>query len=163
MIDAFTHVMTATAGSFSPLSIKDYQNQSIKGAILFVQRMDGQRPQTIAIKKDAQGRLTETYNQDSMLTDYLQATDPAIYKVLDDERKRMELFSIGHTLHQIIMQSQEPTTYNMSEDIRPMFDDMRIPSGQAVNDGIYYKRKNNVGDYTQHYQRQSFRADLNPK
>lgn len=161
MLNAFCNVMFATAGSFSPLAIGGHQRQSVKGAILFVQRKDGQQPQTIAIGKDERGRLTETYNTDKMLADYLKATDPETLRVLEDERKRMELFSIGHTLHQLVMQSQAQPADRMGEEIRAMFDDVRIPSGQAINEDIHYRRKHNKGDYTQITpHRQIYRADL---
>lgn len=161
MLKAFANVMFATAGSFSPLAIKGHQQQSVKSAILFVQRKDGQQPQTIAIGKDGQGRLTETYNTDKMLTDYLQATDPEILKVLEDERKRMELFSIGHVLHELILQASTEPKETIGEEINALFDDIRISSGQAINKDIYYKRKRNKGDYTQVTpNRPRFRADL---
>jgi len=161
MLNAFANVMFATAGSFSPLAIKGHQQQSVKSAILFVQRKDGQQPQTIAIGKDGQGRLTETYNTDKMLADYLQATDPEILKVLEDERKRMELFSIGHTLHELILQASTEPKETIGEEINALFDDIRIPSGQATNKDVHYKGKYNRGDYTQVTpHRQTYRADL---
>lgn len=161
MLNAFFNVMFANADSFCPLAIKSHQQQSVKSAILFVQRKDDQRPQAVAIDKDDQGRLTETYNTDKMLADYLQATDPELLKVLEDERKRMELFSIGHTLHQLIMSCRTQPTETMSEEINAMFGDVRIPSGQATNEDVYYKGKYNRGDYTQVTpHRQTYRADL---
>ena len=149
MLNAFANVMLATAGSFSPLAIGGHQRQAVKSAILFVQRKDGQQPQTIAIGRDRQGRLTETYNTDKMLADYLQATDPDILRVLEDERKRLGLFSIAHALHQLIMQRRTPPADRISEEINALFDDIRIPSGQKTNNDVYYKAKYNRGDYTQ--------------
>jgi hypothetical protein len=81
-----------------------------------------------------------------MLTDFLQATDPEILKVLEDERKRMELFSIGHTLHQLIIKSHTQPADKMTEEINALFDDIRISSGEAINEDIHYKGKYNIGD-----------------
>ena len=160
MINAFANVMSATANSFSPLAT-GHQKKSVKGAILFVQRKNDQQPQIIAIGKDGKGQLTETYNIDKMLADYLRATDPEILRVLEDECKRMELFSISHTLHRLILQAHTQTTETISEEINSLFNDIRIPSGQSINEDIHYKRKHNIGDYTQIAQpRQTYRADL---
>ena len=161
MLNAFANIMQATDGSFSPLAIRGHEMQRVESAILFVQRKDGEQPQTIAVGKDEAGRLTESYNTDQMLADYLRATDPKILRVLENERKRLDLFSIGHTLHLLIMQSRPEPTDTMSEEINALFDDVRIPTGQAINESIYYRRRNNVGDYTQATPtRKYYRADL---
>lgn len=161
MIDAFAHIIMATADSFSPLALNGHKQQKVKSAILFVQRKDGQQPQTIAINKDEQGKLTESYNTDKMLADYLQATDPLIYRLLEDERKRMEHFSIGHTLHHLLLQHSTQPAEEMSEEIKSMFEDIRIPSGLTINQDIYYRRKHNIGDYSQTTPApRTYRADL---
>ncbi len=161
MLDAFFNVITATAGSFSPLSLKGYRQQTVKSAILFVQRKEGQQPKAMAIGKDEQGNITETYNADKMLADYLQATDPKTLKLLEDERKRMGLFSIGHTLHQLVLLQSAQQGEKMCEEIKTMFDDVRIPSGLAINTEVFYRRKHDRGDYSQTTSApQTYRADL---
>lgn len=161
MLNAFTNVMISTDGSFNPLAIKGHEQQSMKSAILFMQRNDEQRPQAIAIGNDEQGRLTKTYNTDKMLSDYLQATDPETLRVLENERKHMEYFSISHALHQIVMQSRKQPADTMSEEINAMFDDIRIPTGQAINEDIHYKKVFNRGDFTQVTpRRRTYKADL---
>lgn len=160
MMNAFFNVIQTTTGSFNPIRLKNRKLQTVKSAILFVQRKDGQQPQTIAIGKDEQGRLTETYNTDKMLADYLQATDPNILHLLEEHSKRMEFFSISHTLHHLILQHSQQPTDTISEEINTLFNDIRIPSGIAIEDNIYYKQKKNIGDYTQITpHRQSYKAD----
>lgn len=161
MLNVFANTLQATKGGFSPLAIKDHQRQAVKSAILFVQRKDGQRPQTIAVSKDEQGRLTESLNTDKMLADYLLANDPDTLRVLKEERRRMNLFSLGHTLHQIVLRHSTPTADAMSEEIAELFNDIRIPSGQMISEQIHYKRKNNRwADYTTQTRRKSYRADV---
>ena len=161
MLQAFANIMFATDDSFSPLSLKGYKKECISSAILFVRRKENQRAQIIAVGKDEQGRLTETYNTDKMLADYLKATDPDILQVLEDKRKCMELFSIGHTLHELVTKRTSTPADTMSEEINSLFDDIRIPSGQAINEDVHYKGKYNRGDYTQVTpHRQTYRADL---
>ncbi|MCR5152877.1 MAG: hypothetical protein K6A98_07000 [Prevotella sp.] len=159
MINAFINVISATKGSFNPISPS--RKKKVKSAILFIQRKDGLQPQPIAISKDNQGRLTECYNIDKMLADYLKVTEPEILKVLEDECKIRELFSISHTLHQIILEHRTQPTNNLSEEIKALFDDIRIPSGLIVNEDVHYKRKQNRGDYTQVTSKcQTYRTDL---
>lgn len=162
MLNAFANVMFTNAGSYSPLSIKGHEREKIKNAILFVERPNTKRPQMLAVSKNAQGCLTESYNFDTMLADFMEAYDPELLELLEDERKRLGYFSIGHALHEILLKKSTPAADKMSEEVDAMFHDVRITSGQKVNDDVLYKRKrNNYGeDYTTVTRKQTFRADL---
>ena len=48
----------------------------------------------------------------------------------------------------------------MRADIAEMFADARIATGQQINEDTYYRRKNNVGDYTTITEKKTCRADL---
>ncbi len=148
MLNTFFDVMFSTIDSFSPLAIKGHQLQNIDSAILFVNRKNSKQPQVVKINRNEQGKLTENYNTDKMLYDYLQSTDPKLLKILKIEQKRKNLFSISETLHQVIAENRPKPTANISEEINSLFDDIRIPSGQKINDNIFYKGKHNRGDYT---------------
>ena len=161
MFQAFTNIMFATDGSFNPLSIKGYENECISNAILFVRRREDQRAQILAVGKDEQGNPTESYNADKMLADFLQAYDPKTLEALEAERKKLESFSIGHTLHELVVNRTSDPVDTMSEEIRSMFDDVRIPTGIKINEDVYYKRNLNRGDYSQVFQqRTNYKSDL---
>lgn len=162
MLNAFANVMFANAGSYSPLSIKGHERERIRNAILFVERPNTERPQMLAVSKNAQGCLTECYNFDTMLADFMEAYDPVILNLLKDECKQLGYFSIGHTLHELLLQRATPAADKMSEDVNAMFQDLRITTGQKVNNDILYKRKhNNYGeDCTTITRKPTFKADL---
>ena len=162
MLNAFATVMFSTAGSYSPLSIKGHERERIKNAILFVERPNNERPQMLAVSKNDDGDLMESYNFDTMLTDFMEAYDPELLKLLEDERKRLGYFSIGHALHELLLRRATPPADKMSDEINTMFQDVRIPSGQQINEDVRYKRKNNNygQDYTTITKKQTFRADL---
>ena len=114
----------------------------------------GKRPQLMGNTYRQPGKDDkESYNYDNMLADILNSIIPRQPQRLKDEAKRQGYFSITHTLHEIIMQRTEDIKADtISAEVREMFTDVRIPTGQQINDDILYSRKKNVGgDY---YQRQ---------
>lgn len=48
----------------------------------------------------------------------------------------------------------------IADEVREMFTDERIPTGQRINEDIYYRGKHNRGDYTTITQNKTYRADL---
>lgn len=162
MLNAFATVMFSIAGSYSPLSIKGHERERIKNAILFIERPNIERPQMLAVSKNGNGELMESYNFDTMLADFMEAYDPELLNVLKDERNRLGYFSIAHTLHELLLQRATPPADKMSEEINTMFQDVRITSGQQINEDVQYKHKhNNYGqEYTTITKKQTFRADL---
>lgn len=159
MLKTFLNVISTNVESFSPLSMRGHEQQSIRGAILFLQRKDGEHPQTIAICKNEEGGFMESYNTDKMLADYLQATDPQLLRVLGEERERMEHFSISQVLHQLIMQNRTQRD-EIGDEIKALFDDIRIPTGENINRDVYYRRKLNTGDYQNTTIRERHRTDI---
>lgn len=140
MMKSFINVFKSTKESFNPLSLSYRDKRTIKSAILFIQSKGEGRPQMILVGKDIQENPTESYNADNMLKDFLSSYDPNLLKVLENETKDKDNFSLGQTLHDIVM-IHHHSNDNISEEVREMFNDIRIPSGIRLNDGIFYKRK----------------------
>lgn len=161
MVEAFANVLKSVSGSHIPLSARNNDKDHIVGAILFVERKGEARPQLMAISKDRNGNMSESYNYDTMLSDFLNAINPDCLQHLKDEAKYNGYFSITHTLCKMITQrSASAKEDDMREEIAEMFNDIRISSGQSINDDTHYKRKPNVGDYTIQKRNLTYRADL---
>lgn len=148
MLQAFLDMMDQEQDSFSPLAIKGHKQQHICNAILFIQKEPDQRPQLMEIRKSERGNMMESYNHDTMLTVFLNSLDPSGLQCLEDETKRLGYSSISQTLHKIIMERTAPIEDNIHEDVCDMFSDVRITTGQQINNDVFYRRKNNIGDYT---------------
>lgn len=162
MFSAIGNVMKNAKDSFSPIAIRDHDRQSITGAILFMERKAGQQPQLMEVCRNKRGNLIETYNYDTMLTDFLNAICPDVVKRLRDEAKRCGYFSITHTLHElVVLRTNRTGDEDIRAEIEEMFADIRIPTGQKLNDGVYYKRgSNRRGEYTTIAHRTKYRADM---
>ena len=150
MLQSFINTLRSTDGSFNPLSIGGRDKEHLEDALLFVNRSPGMRPQLLAVTKGTDGDLRESWNHDTMLLDFLRAADPTAAKVLQCEAARHDHFSVLAYLHDLIMQSQPSMEARMSEDIRELFSDVRIGTGEKINEDVYYKRpyRYNKADYT---------------
>ena len=148
MLQAFLDMMNQEQNSFSPLAVRGHEQQHICNAILFIQKEPDQRPQLLEIHKTESGSMMESYNHDTMLTAFLSSIDPLGVQRLEDEAKRLGYSSISQTLHEIIIERTATREDTMSEEIKQMFEDVRISTGQKINDDTFYKRKKNTGDYT---------------
>ena len=162
LLNAIGNVIFDTKDSFSPMALKGRQQQRVCNAILFLQRGKGQRPQLMEAHADDMGNVVESYNFDTMLSAFLNCLDPDALQRLKDEAKRLGYFSITHTLHELIMQRTANTKAdNMSDEVRELFADERITTGQRINEDTHYKRKHNRGDgYTTITQQKTYRADV---
>lgn len=162
LLNAIGNVIFDTKDSFSPMALKGRQQQRVCNAILFLQRGKGQRPQLMEAHADGMGNVVESYNFDTMLSAFLNCLDPDALQRLKDEAKRLGYFSITHTLHELIMQRTANTTaYDMSAEVRELFTDERIATGQKTNNDIHYTAKQNRGnDYTTITPRKTYKADL---
>lgn len=161
MMDALFVAIRSLQGSYCPLQKKDRENRRIKGAILFVEDSPKNRPQLISVNMNDAGQMMESLNFDKMLTNFLGCIDPDGLQRLSNLKNELGYFSVTHTLHEIIMQHTSSIDENQ-EYIKQLFEDKRIPSGQAVNDNIVYKRnpRKNVDEYTTIEQRKTFKADI---
>lgn len=150
LLNALGNVIFATKDSFSPMTLKGRQKQRVCGAILFLQRNGSKRPQLMEAQINGQGNIVESYNYDSMLSAFLNSLDPDVMERLKVEAERKKYFSITQALHEIIMQRTDITMEDtISAEVRELFDDVRIPTGQKINQEIYYRGKHNRGeDYT---------------
>lgn len=161
MMDALFVAIRSLQGSYCPLQKKDRENRIIKGAILFVEDSPKNRPQLFSVSMDEDGQMMESLNFDKMVTDFLGCIDPDGLQRLSNLKKELGYFSVTHTLHEIIMQHTSSIDENQKY-IKELFEDKRIPSGQAVNDDVLYQRphRTNVDEYTTITPKQTFRADL---
>ena len=161
MMNAFANTMYAMKGSFSPLQYRQKDKRTIKSAILFVEDSKKRIPQLLMVRKNEDDELMESLNYDKMVADFLGCIDPEGLQRLESKKKELGYFSITHTLHELIMQRTK-TTDDVKSDIKDMFADIRIPSGEAINDDIFYRRgkRTNVDEYTTIQRKQTFRADI---
>lgn len=161
MMNAFANTMYSMRESYNPLKIGGRENRTIRNAILFVEDSPQKRPQLLSVARNGDGQMIESLNFDGMVSEFLGCVDPDVLKRLRCKQKELGYFSITHTLHEIIMQ-QTNAEDEIRADIEEMFTDNRIPSGQAVNDDIHYKRKHrtNVDEYTTIMPNTTYRADL---
>ena len=161
MMNAFANTMYAMKDSYCPLNFRQDTKRSIKSAILFVKDSKKRMPQLLLVRQNEDGHLRETFNFDKMVLEFLGCVDPECLHRLENKKKELGYFSITHTLHELILQRTN-TTDDIKNDIEEMFTDIRIPSGEAINDDIYYRRgrRTNVDEYTTIQQKQTFRADL---
>lgn len=161
MMDALFVAIRSLQGSYCPLQKKDRENRRIKGAILFIEDSPKNRPQLLSVSMNEDGQMMESLNFDKMVSDFFGCIDPDELKRLERLRDELGFFSITHTLHEIIMQHASCIDENQ-EFIKELFEDKRIPSGQAVNDDVLYQRphRTNVDEYTTITPKQTFRADL---
>lgn len=161
MMNAFANTMYAMKDSYCPLNFRQDTKRSIKSAILFVKDSEKRMPQLLLVRENEDGQLRETFNYDKMVFEFLGGVDPDCLQRLESKKNELGYFSITHTLHELIMQRTN-TTDDIKNDIEEMFTDIRIPSGEAINDDIYYRRgkRTNVDEYTTIQQKQTFRADL---
>ncbi len=165
LLNALGNVIFASKGSFSPMALKGRKQQRVCSAILFLQRNGSKRPQLMEAQIDREGNIMESYNYDTMLSAFLNCLDPDALQRLKDEAQRQGYFSITHTLHNLIMQRTADTKADtISAEVRGLFTDERIPTGQQINEDTYYKKKHNRGnDYTTITQRKNYRADLDQR
>ena len=162
MIEAFGIILKSTIGSFNPISCRNKNMDKIKGAIYLVERKTGQRPQLLEVRMNEQGGIVESYNYDSMLSAFLGAIDPDALQCLEYETKKLGLFSTTQTLRQLIYNRSTPREDAIGAEIDEMFNDIRITTGQAINEDIHYKEshRTNLKEYTTITQNKSYRADI---
>ena len=126
MMNAFANTIFALKDSYCPLAMKDRQRQSIKKAILLIER-PRKSPQVLSISKDCSGNLKESYNIETMLTDFING-----------------YFSLAQTLHELILSRKPAPADTMSEEIKQLFLDERIATGDKINEDVHYKGKKTI-------------------
>lgn len=161
MMDALFVAMRSMKGSYCPLQKKGRENRKVRGAILFVEDSPKNRPQLLSVSMNEDGQMMESLNFDKMVSDFFGCIDPDGLKRLERQRDELGFFSITHTLHEIIMQHESCIDENQ-EYIKELFEDIRIPSGQAINEDVQYKRgyRKNLNEYTTITDNQKYRADI---
>lgn len=140
MMNAFANTLFALKDSFNPLAQRNRNSESIAKVILFVERPHKQ-PQLISVCKDGCGNLKESYNFETMLTDFLGAFDSETLQALERLKEQWGYFSITHTLHETILQREPASADTIREEIEAEFEDVRVATGDKTNEDVYYKRK----------------------
>lgn len=146
MLNAFANTLFSLKDSYSPLSLNGHGKRTVNHAILLVEQPPMKQPQLMAVSKDQYGNLIESYNFDTMLSDFMGALDPEALQAIIREQKKQGYFSIAHTLHELILQRAEKPADIMSQEIADMFTDARTATGEQVNEDVHYNRKYNKGD-----------------
>ena len=146
MLNAFANTLFSLKDSYSPLSLNGHGKRTVNHAILLVEQPPMKQPQLMAVSKDQYGNLIESYNFDTMLSDFMGALDPEALQAITREQKKQGYFSIAHTLHELILQRAEKPADSMSQEIADMFTDARTTAGEQVNEDIHYKGKQNRGE-----------------
>lgn len=149
MMNAFANTIFSLKDSYSPISLQGNKKRTISHAILFMEQNLCSRPQLLAIDKDTSGNLMESYNIDTMLSNFMGALDNEALQAIRREQEKQGYFSLAHTLHEIILQRTDKPADSMSQEIESMFKDVRTTTGEKVNEDLYYKRiKNKWEEYT---------------
>ncbi len=146
MLNAFANTLFSLKDSYSPLSLNGHEKRTVNRAILLVEQPPRKQPQLMAVSKDQYGNIVESYNFDTMLSDFMGALDPEALQAIIREQKKQGYFSIAHTLHELILQRAEKPADIMSQEIADMFTDARTTTGEQVNEDVHYNRKYNKGD-----------------
>lgn len=147
MLTSFLCTIKATRGSFNPILYSGSKSRNVKSALLFVDSPSAMRPQLLRVT-DRNGLLCEDYNLDAMLMEFLKASDPLLLEELKREKKKRSQISLFDTLREILMESQQTEEDRIKADIEELFSDIRINTGDMVNEETFYKKKHNRGDYT---------------
>ena len=129
MVNAFGNIMFTLTDSYNPLQIRGNESQTIQKAIVLVGRAKKSKPQPLMISKNHDGNLTESYNIDTMLNDFLSASDGEALEALNNYREKYGYFSLQQALHDIILQRTDKPDEVMSKEIgelRQWLDDHMI-------------------------------------
>ncbi len=142
MMDAFSNTIFSRKCSFNPIAVKDHEKDHVTKALLFIERGD-KSPQLLCVSKDNKGNLLESFNYDTIITDLFNAVEPNLLLVLQRAKYNMGDFSILHTLHEIIYNHACTPKDSIEDEIKQMFEDERLLTGEKTNYNVFYKTKNN--------------------
>lgn len=140
MVNAFGNIIFSLKDSYSPLALRDRKKQYVNKGILFVERPH-KAPQLLAITKEDGGSIKESYNFETMLIDFLGAIDPEMLQALKQTKQRLGLFSLLQTLHTIVLERKPAPADTINEEIKEMFEDVRIATGDKINYDVNYKNR----------------------
>lgn len=125
---------------YNPLSNKNAEAKSATEAIMFCQCEQHTEP--VYVTTEANGAHKETLNHDTMLSALLKVIAPDILKDLQAEARQQNNFSITQTLREVLTEYSAKSD-QIASDIAEMFTDIRIGSGDKINEDIFYKRARN--------------------
>ena len=146
MTKAFLTTISTTFDSFDPLSNIRASQERADRALLFLHASPTLRPQLLSVARREDGAFVESHDHDEMFLAFLTATDPQAAHALQQESLAVQRSPLAH-LRDIIMKSRLSFDEQLKADIDELFNDIRIPSGDAINDSVFYKRRHRKGDY----------------
>lgn len=144
MVDAFfSLVASTTKDSFNPISMRERKSQMVSSAIVFMKRKEKQIPQTMMVYLNQKGKVMESYNQDAMLTTYLNSCYPELLRILTHEKKLRGCMNISQTLRQVIKDGRTADKDMIGEEVREMFSDnwRSEQGGRTIEYGERARRK----------------------
>ena len=144
LVNAFENILSSLKDSYNPVSLTGQKKERIVSAIYFVERQGCKRPQLLKIDTDSKGRATETLNYDKMLSHFLRAVDNDVLQALYEEKANRGYFSLLHTLRDIVLE-RIPIHDQMANEIAEMFTDIRIGTGEKLNDEVFYRKRHECG------------------
>lgn len=160
MTKTFLTTISTTANSFDPLANLHASQERADRALLFLHASPTLRPQLLSVARREDGAIVESRDHDEMFLAFLSAADPQAANALQREARAAQRSPLAH-LRDIIMASRPSFDERMKADIDELFNDIRIPTGEAVNDNVFYKRRHRQGDYSSIIEiRPTIHADL---
>ena len=79
-----------------------------------------------------------------MLTDFIGSIDPESLQALCQMKADNGYFSLAQTLHELILSRKPAPADTMSEEIKQLFSDERIATGDKINEDVHYKGKKTI-------------------
>lgn len=140
-----------TQGQHSTLTRTNQTSLNVKSAIVFATATRASAPTLLHVAIDSGGKVTESHNTDTMLAELLRATDEKALRHLQEVKRKRGCFSLLQTLCEVLhTASQDNPEEQVEADIREMFCDVRLSTGEVINSaGVMYRRKKNTGDFHQ--------------
>lgn len=158
LIEAYFDAFKSLRNSYNPL-LGNEKKLKIRKAILFMG--EEKNAQLIEISIDKDGKMMESYNIDTILENILNAMNPNIVRILSKEKNKENHISILMALKDLVMNSTTNNpTVSLEEEVKTLFDDVRITTGEKINDRVYYKRKNNMKEVPIIEKKKHIRADI---
>lgn len=149
LIKSYLHLIASQKDSFSLIQSIDASRYKTNKAVFFIERGKGERPQMISIGVNENGKMTESYNTNEILSDVLASIDYKVLDELNDEKQALGQIGIIDTIRSIVKDTHQDRMHeeinNMFvEEIDEMFSDLAIETFEELAD-THYKRKHTKG------------------
>ena len=145
LIESFLNLLRVQKGSFTPLQIASREICSIKKAVFFIDRKQGEHPQLLSASINEDGAMTESYNTNEILADIIASIDTKLLDDLNEKKQAVGHISIIDTLRSLLQTTQDERIHGeiskmFTEEINEIFEDLSIETFEELAD-TFYKRK----------------------